>query len=484
MKTENSQDSDRRHAPRPQALPTRAIGTFHIVVLIAIVGFSTSAQGDTFIPSTRFPYRVDSGIHDGAAEDFTTPFRDVVQVPDAPWLRLHIESHSLGPESYVIFTSLEDGGSQRLDAERISQWDNFTAYFNGNAVEIELHVAPGESDVSIVFDEVIAGVAPEAETETPQQQKLLDICGEEDNRIASNDPRVGRLRYNDGYCTGWLIPEGIVLTAGHCNDGDLTGVIMEFNVPPSDSDGSPNDSSPEHQYPANTTRWVFQNNGPGEDFKVFTLYANSDTFLRAHDVQGFFWLTTNVPSADTMMRVTGYGIDPYPPGDGCCGEECEFMCNADSLTQQTAIGRFDQLSGTTLEHEVDTMAGNSGGPVIWENRGFTVGIHNAGGCQSSVAGYENHGTWFGYAELQDAIRSFLPPNLYWVEGVSTHFVQTGDLFLPFKTVSAAVNTVPNGAMVKIIGGSYRASTGNTFVAGANGNAMTLMAELGDAVIGD
>jgi V8-like Glu-specific endopeptidase len=485
MQTQRSQNYYKRQTSRPEALPTRAICSLLIVVLIAVVGFSTSAQGDAFFPTTRLPYRVDSGIHDGTAEDFMTPFRDVVWVPDAPWLRLHVEAHSLGPKSYVTLTSLEDGGLQRLDAEGISRWDNYTAYFNGEAVMIELSVAPGEKGVSIVFDEALAGVPPGAQTESPRQQKLLDICGDEDNRIASNDTRVGRLRYpGGGVCTGWLIPEGIVLTAGHCGDGDLTGVMMEFNVPPSDSNGSPNDSSPEYQYPANTSHWVFQDNGPGEDFKVFTLYPNTETFQYAHDVQGFFWLTTNVPLPDNMMRVTGYGIDPYPPGDGCCTPACEQMCNADSLTQQTAIGRLDQLSGTTLEYEVDTMGGDSGGPVISENNGFTVGIHNAGGCQSAVDGYENHGTWFGYAELQDAIRSFLPPGIYWVEGVSTHFVQTGDLFLPFKTVSTAVDMVPNGAVVKIVGGNYTAAAGNTFVAGANGNAMTLMAVIGDAVIGN
>ena len=485
MKTRRLQNYDKRQTNRPEALQTVAVSLARILAFIAIVSLSTSAQGAASFPLIREPYRVDSGSHDGTDKTFTTPFREVVWVPDAPWLRLQIESHNLGPNSFITVTSLEDGGFQRLDAVEISRWENYTAYFNGEAVEIELHVAPGEKGISIVFDEVIAGVPPGAETETPHESKLLDICGDEDNRIPSTDSRVGRLRYNTGgCCTGWLIPEGIVLTAGHCGDGDITGVVMEFNVPPSDSDGSPNNSNPEDQYPANTRRWIFQNNGAGEDFAVFTLHPNGTTHLSAHDVQGSFWLTTNVPSADHTMRVTGFGIDPYPPGGGCCGEDCEFMCNADSLTQQTAIGRYDQLSGTTHEYEVDTMPGNSGGPVIWTNNGFTVGIHNAGGCQSAVDGYENHGTWFGYGELQDAIRSFLPSGIYWVEGVSTHLLSTGDLFYPFKTVSSAVNTVPNGALVKIIGGSYPASAGNTFVAGANGNAMTLVAEIGDVVIGE
>jgi len=485
MKPPRFQNCDKRQTNRPKTLPTGAVYLAQILVFIAVAGLCPSVQGAASFPLTREPYRVDSGLHDGAAETFTLPFREVVLVPDAPWLRLHIEDHNLGPHSFITVTSLEDGGFQRLDAEEISRWENFTAYFNGDVVEIELHVAPGEKGISIVFDEVIAGVPPGAETETPHKQKLLDICGDEDNRIASTDSRVGRLRYNTGgHCTGWLIPEGIVLTAGHCGEGDITGVVMEFNVPPSDSDGSPNSSNPEDQYPANTRRWIFQDNGPGEDFAVFTLHPNSTTHLRAHDVQGYFWLTTNVPSADHTMRVTGFGIDPYPPGDGCCTVECEFMCNADSLTQQTAIGRYDELSGTTHEYEVDTMPGNSGGPVIWTNNGFTVGIHNAGGCQDVALGYENHGTWFGYGELQTAIRSFLPSGVYWVEGVSSHFAQTGDLFLPFKTVSSAVNTVPNGAVVKIVGGSYPASAGNTFIAGENGNAMTLVAEIGDVVIGD
>ena len=53
-----------------------------------------------------------------------------------------------------------------------------------------------------------------------------------------------------------------------------------------------------------------------------------------------------------------------------------------------------------------------------------------------------------------------------------------------KNWSAAVAVVPSGATVAIVAGDYPAALGNTFVAGADGRAMTLTAHVGFVRIGN
>ena len=76
------------------------------------------------------------------------------------------------------------------------------------------------------------------------------LCDGDDDRVASADPRVGRLFL--GGCTVWLASNGSLLTAGHCADvdPDLNGPMLpdgcldlaglvEFNFPASLSNGQP-----------------------------------------------------------------------------------------------------------------------------------------------------------------------------------------------------------------------------------------------------
>ena len=106
------------------------------------------------------PFVEDTGSFRGAvgpeAKSFTA-FRQEVRVPGAPWVQLRFGDHNLGSESYVTVTSLKDGASQRLDSLSLSQWQNSTALFNGDAVKVELHVAPGEEGIFFRIEEVIAG---------------------------------------------------------------------------------------------------------------------------------------------------------------------------------------------------------------------------------------------------------------------------------------------------------------------------------------
>lgn len=464
---------------------------FRLALFGALFALSAGARAEWEIKHFHDALSLSSGVWDGVdSEETVVPLAELVQAPQAPWIRAHFGACHLGEKSYVTITSLLDGDSQRLDARSLVDYQNATVYFNGDALDVQLHVAPGEVGIFAAINGVTYG-DPSQAFQIPEPSPLASLCGA-DNRIASTDARVGRLF--GGGCTGWLVSNERALTAGHCGnpDGNVTGV-MQFNVPASTSNGNPVQPPANDQYPVIANSVTFESDGIGEDWSIFRVGPNSNTNLRPHVAQGFFRMTTYVPPADATMRVTGYGLDNSPSGSGgngaqCCDEDndnaCEFDCNAQSLTEQTSTGRFDELSGTTLEYEVDTTPANSGSPVYRTATGITVGIHTAGGCDSLFAGNENHGTWFGYSLLSNALQAQTGSSVIWVDTVNVSTLQFGHVLHPAKTVTLAVSIVPNGGRVRLLPGSYTKAAGNVFTAGADGKAMTFDCPLGLAVIGN
>ena len=450
-----------------------------LVVLASAWAAALPARANPIVPVPlhQEPYALDSGLHSGRPEETSEVFREEVRVPGTVMIRLHFGDYDLGADSFVVLTSLADDDAQRFDAESLDNWYGASGYFKGDAVAVELFVAPGDVDVFVTLDQVT--VTDPAEPPSGPIADPEGICGDFDNRSRSTDSRVGRIRVASAgsIATGWLVASDIVLTAGHAGDPDgaLAGSIMEFNVPSSGSNGSVQPAALADQYPVNTSGLAFESDGTGEDYAVLRLNPNANGRW-AHDVQDFFRITTTTPPESATMRVTGYGNDPYPPGTSGGG-------NSDAWTQQTAVGRFDERDGSTLEYEVDTMGGDSGAPVIRNATGFAVGIHTAGGCDDFISGYENHGTWFGYGPLYDAIDAFNPSNRFWVDRASQDRFQTGGVLTPFRSVGLAVLNVPSNAEINIIGGNYSAASGNTFIAGQDGKRMTLIGQLGTAVIG-
>jgi len=286
-----------------------------------------------------------------------------VEMAGAPWVRLTFGSVKLGAKSYLTITSLKDGATQKLNARQLAEWYNTSAYFNGETVEIKLFVEPNDKGIFAELKEVMVGdlVSP------PESQ-----CGPTDDRVPSSHPASGRI-VNIG-CTGWIVANGKHVTAGHCS-GSASAGTLEFNVPPSLSNGTIQHPGPQDQYSINQGSWQFVNGGIGNDWGIFQVFNNSQTGLQPIQAQGAsFNVVQNLGPA--TIRITGFGVDNNDP--------------TRNQTQQTHAGPNAGSSGTTMKYVTDTEGGNSGSPVIDDATGNAVGVHTHGGC--STGGGNNNGT--------------------------------------------------------------------------------------------
>ena len=347
-------------------MKTRVHFFFLAVVFSSLAFFSNVFAQTAPLQYTVHSYQFESELYDGngtVGSSLSEILIGTIEMHDIPWMQLHFSDLNLGQESYLILRSLYDDKWQKLDAYSMKQWNNYSAFFNGNAVEIKLFLAQTDRQVFIKIDEVIAG-------DWFQGDPAFSQCGPTDDRMASNQPATARL-LSVG-CTAWIIPNGKFATAGHCLDGS-SSTVVEFNVPLSLPGGTIQHPGPEDQYSVNVSTKIFTNGGVGNDWGVFEVYPNSITGLMPKQAQNAYWPL--VPSlGPDSIRITGYGVD-----DGSANQ-----------TQQTHIGPNAGSSGTTMRYVTDTEGGNSGSPVIDGLTNVAVGVHTHGGC--STSGGNNNGT--------------------------------------------------------------------------------------------
>ncbi|MBM3847599.1 MAG: trypsin-like serine protease [Verrucomicrobia bacterium] len=441
-----------------------------------------------------FEYRLQTGLHSNSHPQETNSFSSIIQLDGVKPLRVRFAAAHLGKASSILLTSLKDGQQHRLDTEVLKAWGNISAMLNGNAVRMDLLVAPGDEGVFAEVDSVIwpmlNSVSPDR---GPNGPALATLCGD-DNRVPSSDNRVGRIPG----CTAWLISNGAVLCAGHCtdNNGNLSG-SFEVNVPASDSDGSPNAAAVADQFPINTGSVQWGNGSvTGDDWCVFGLNANS-LGENAHLKFGFFRVSQANPGTDATVRITGFGVDNTPTGssaNACCSQNSSGTCthrgcNSRNRTQQTGTGDLDNLNtdgaARYWNYDADTEPANSGSPIIWTATGFTIGIHTTGNC---TAGSDNYGTAFAFAPLANAMNSFPGGIPRYMDNTSYPgvLVRDGNIFRPFQTLSEAYSTAPNNATVHVVEGTFpKSRAGNvTTIGSGSSKTVTFRAPVGRVHVGE
>ena len=351
---------------------------------VGLLAPSASAQMQA-PPSVEVDYDHDTGpvANTGAQTAVVASF--LVQVPGAQWIQLRFAELRLageplhGTSSVLRLTSAVDGAVQELDVIGARQWRDVSAYFNGDAVLVELVAEPGTGTNRVRVASVTSGLVPAAEESQ---------CGSADDRVPSFDSRAARILPVG--CTGWLIDDcnHCFLTAGHCASGTTT---VQFNVPLSSATGAIQHPPPSDQYAVDSAS--MQTNGgagTGDDWAYFGCFANSTTGLEPFVAQGAAYaLQVPPPPFDgtQSIRITGYGVDS----------------GSANQTQQTHVGPWATSTGSLIQYVTDTTGGNSGSPVIHEPSGAAIGIHTHGGCTST--GGMNSGTNTNHAGLQAALAS-------------------------------------------------------------------------------
>ncbi|MCC6675676.1 MAG: hypothetical protein IT436_00905 [Phycisphaerales bacterium] len=375
-------------------MPVRPVhrSVMHLLALAGpacAAGPALAQNGEASVPTPELrshdvAYPLDSGLVSNPGAAPAVVWSANVVVPDASWLRLFFETVDLagdptdGTGAYLLITSLIDGGTQRLDGVSALQWQRSTAYFNGEALTIQL-VAPARAGASrVVLRTAVAGEPP-----------LLprSICGTSDNRVLSSDPRNARLMPVG--CTAWLINDvnHQFLTAGHC--GPSAGQVVQFNVPLSSAGGGTINPPPEDQYYVEGSSASATSGGIGFDAAYFGVYPNSNTGLTPYQRQGsVYTLAAAAPGGSGQtIRVTGYGTVSSP------------VSPTWNQVQKTHTGPYAGLSGTNIRYTVDTTGGNSGSPVILDSTGEAIGVHTHAGCTSGSGTY-NNGTAIQWGTLQ------------------------------------------------------------------------------------
>ncbi len=319
---------------------------------------------EPFIPTREVEFDIRSGLvrNDGQAPEVV--YSTWVQAEGASWIRLKFESALLSgtafgdDQAYLRITSALDGAVQILNMVQIAQWQNTSAYFNGDMVLIELIAAPGTGDNSL---SIVGGwIGDEANS-------IATICDGADDRVRSEDPRSAR--YMPVGCSAWMFDDDAHCfgTAGHCV---TSGGVMQFNVPDSNNNCTVNHPPPEDQYPIDNTSRQWTNGGIGNDYGYMGTFPNSNTGLTAYEAQGSvsYVLETDAPPASGQdIRITGYGTSN--------------ICVVNQR-QKSHVGPFFDNSGTRLQYRTDTTGGNSGSPVIFEDTGNVIGVHTHGGCRN------------------------------------------------------------------------------------------------------
>ncbi|MBL8860140.1 MAG: hypothetical protein JNL28_16640 [Planctomycetes bacterium] len=333
----------------------------HCLLLFALASPPAVAQ------SVEHAYVFDSGFVPAPSAGATITIGFVVDVPGATSLRLRFSDVELAGGAQLRIVSLADGAKQTHTQFTARQWNNTSAYFNGDAVWVEVLAQPSTDPSRVRLESVSAGVAVPP---SPSQ------CGTSDDRALSSDPRVGRLQ--PSICTAFLVEHCShpLMTAGHCVGGFN---IVEFNVPISSSGGNLIHPPPSDQYAIDPLSLRSSATAIGSDWAIFGCFANPDTGKTPYEAQLVAFTRQAPPAFDPSltMRVTGYGYDLSPP-------ERNF-------SQQTHAGPYFSLSGNVVRYQADTMGGNSGSPVILESTGAVIAIHTNGGCDALLTG-SNAGT--------------------------------------------------------------------------------------------
>ncbi|MCH8316600.1 MAG: hypothetical protein IIA64_11555, partial [Planctomycetes bacterium] len=141
-------------------------------IVVGLVLLAAEVLGGTmaFAQIAPLPHRavevdIDSGLVLNTAIARGVVYSTIIQVPDATWLRLTFDEATLartpagGHSTVLRITSLADGAMQHHTTQTLNQWSHTSAYFNGDAVRLEVIADPAAGASRVRITVVMAGIA-------------------------------------------------------------------------------------------------------------------------------------------------------------------------------------------------------------------------------------------------------------------------------------------------------------------------------------
>ncbi len=301
------------------------------------------------------PVGLDSGFLDNPGPAPAVVHAQVVSQEGASWIRLYFgEGVALEGSSLIRVTSLLDGQVQELDAAALSMWGDTTAYFNGDAVLVELVAGPQTNFNRLAVGQLAKGLAAQPVGDPGE----CGICGVDD-RVQSSENWSSRLLPSG--CTASVFnQQSCMVSAGHCVGGNM---VVQFNDPDSSVNCGINQPPISEQFPI--IAFDFLNAGIGQDWSVLrpgTNLNNQKPYDRYGELRP---IAESIAGVGDPAAMWGYGLNT----------NCVW-----SQTQQTSDGEITFVSSTHYEFDVDVRGGNSGSALIHNDEIIGIVTHCTVGC--------------------------------------------------------------------------------------------------------
>lgn len=312
----------------------------------------------------RVAYKLDSGEVSNPGADWSTGYSRSIVIPGAHWVRLHFGTAELEQGSYLLVTSTLDGQTHRLDAAAMGDWNNSTAYLNGDTLDLQLFAAPNSRGNHITIEEIEAELGTQGDiAHTRGDSTQCGICTTDD-RTLSMETWTGRIMPIG--CTGSIICEdSTMISAGHCVGADQ---VLQFNVPPSTAACGTVNPPVDDQFPVTALNSV--NGGVGNDWSVYRSGVNSIGQKPFDRYRQFRRLAITPAIIGDSTDIWGFGLN--------------LTCSM-SQAQQHSFGSITFRTNTYYSYNDDVRGGNSGSAFLKDGAVVGVVTHCASGCGGNIA---------------------------------------------------------------------------------------------------
>ncbi len=339
-------------------MPTRVAWTIASLLIGASAGVARAQDTLQAPVGSVVAYAADSGVVANAGDVWTVVYAHDVKVQGAAWLRVHFDAAHVRDGAIIRVTSLLDAEVQELDAARLEMWGRTTAYFNGDAVRVEIVAPPGSSGHRVAIRQVEAEVKATPGFVGRGGSGQCGICGNDD-RVPSAELWSGRVMPVG--CTGSIVCEdSVMISAGHCVAANQ---VIQFNVPPSSASCTTANPPVNDQFPVVVA--ASSNAGVGNDWAVYTCGVNGLGQTPYQRYGQLKRLAAGVATVSAAVNFNGYGLDLS------CGR---------SQTQQLSEGAVSVVASNHYQFAADLRGGNSGSGLLSNN--FIIGVvsHCSVGC--------------------------------------------------------------------------------------------------------